>query len=73
MGRFDSEDKRIQQGMKRQFRAIKVSIFKQSEASRFIDQPIHPHWADLALVAFHTDFVVACKRFLSIHWYEPSR
>jgi hypothetical protein len=43
MGRFDSEDKRIQQGMKRQFRAIKVSIFKQSEASRSIEQPIHPH------------------------------
>jgi hypothetical protein len=73
MGRFVSEDKRIQQGMKRQFRAIKVSIFKQSEASRFIEQPIHPHWADLALVAFHTDFVVACKRFLSIHCLKASR
>jgi hypothetical protein len=73
MGRFDSEDKRIQQGMKRQFRAIKASIFKQSEASRFIEQPIHPQWFDLALVAFHIDFVVACKRFLSIHWLKPPR
>lgn len=57
--------------MKRQIRVIKASIFKQPEASRFFWHTIHPKQTDKPPVAFHTDFVVACKRILSIQWIAP--